>query len=177
AVQVSGIAESSRVDARPLEFPAREKVTNKPSRRLRLRKWFAAAAPLAVMAAAVWLYWSYHRRVALSATDTIVLADVKNETSDPVFDDALDTALRYEMEQTPYLNILSIDKVLGALAELKLPPTTKLTPEVARQVCLHTNSKLVISQSIGDAGNGYHLQMRALDCGSGTTLTKEQADI
>ena len=51
------------------------------------------------------------RRVTLSATDTIVLADVKNETGDPVFDDALDTALRYEMEQTPYLNILGIDKV------------------------------------------------------------------
>jgi tetratricopeptide (TPR) repeat protein len=50
-------------------------------------------------------------------------------------------------------------------------------PEVARQVCLHTNSKLVIYQSIGDAGNGYHLQMRALDCGSGATLAKEPSDI
>ena len=145
--------------------------------RFRLRKWFAAAALLVVMAAAFWLYWSYRHRVTLSATDTIVLADVKNETSDPVFDDALDTALRYEMEQTPYLNILGTDKVLGTLAQLNLPPTTRLTPEVARQVCLRTNSKLVISQSIGDAGNGYHLQMRALDCGSGATLAKEQADI
>jgi len=81
------------------------------------------------------------------------------------------------MEQTPYLNILGIDKVLGTLAELKLPPTTKLTREVARQVCGKTNSKLVISQSIGDAGNAYQLQMWALDCGSGATLAKEQADI
>ena len=130
-----------------------------------------------LVAAAFWLYWSYRRRVTLSATDTIVLADVKNETSDPVFDDALDTLLRYEMEQTPYLNILGIDKVLGTLAQLNLAPTTKLTPEVARQICGKTNSKLVISQSIGDAGNGYRLQMRALDCGSGATLAKEQADI
>ena len=141
-----------------------------------LRKWFAAAAPLAVIAAAFWLYWSYRRPVTLSATDTIVLADVKNETSDPVFDDALDAALRYEMEQTPYLNILGIDKVLGTLAELKLP-TTKLTPELALQICGKTNSKMVISQSIADAGNGYRLQMRALDCGSGATLAKEQVDI
>ncbi|MFY9688922.1 MAG: tetratricopeptide repeat protein, partial [Candidatus Acidiferrales bacterium] len=86
-------------------------------------------------------------------------------------------ALRYEMEQTPYLNILDNDKVLGTLTQLKLPPTTRLTPEVALQVCLRTNSKLAISESIGDAGNGYHLQMRALDCGSGATLAKEQADI
>jgi len=169
--------ETSETDARPVEFPAKEKVTKLPSARFRSRKWFAAAALLTVIAAAVWLYWSYRRGVTLSATDTIVLADVKNETSDPVFDDSLDTALRYEMDQTPYLNILGMDKVLGTLAQLNLPPTTKLTPEVARQICGKTNSKLVISQSISDAGNGYHLQMRALDCGSGATLAQEQAEI
>ena len=168
--------ETSKTDARPVEFPTREKVTKSPSPRLRLRRWFGAAALLAVIAAAFWLYSSY-RQVTLSATDTIVLAGVKNETSDPVFDDALDTAMRYEMEQTPYLNILGIDKVFGTLAQLNLPPTTKLTPDVARQICGKTNSKMVISQSIGDAGNGYHLQMRALDCRSGATLAKEQADI
>jgi DNA-binding winged helix-turn-helix (wHTH) protein/tetratricopeptide (TPR) repeat protein len=169
--------ETSETDARPVEFPAKEKVTKLPSARFRSRKRFAAAALLTVIAAAVWLYWSYRRGVTLSATDTIVLADVKNETSDPVFDDSLDTALRYEMDQTPYLNILGMDKVLGTLAQLNLPPTTKLTPEVARQICGKTNSKLVISQSISDAGNGYHLQMRALDCGSGATLAQEQAEI
>ncbi len=170
-------AETSKTDARPAEFPTRGTVSNSRSRRLGLRKWFAVAALLIVSAAAFWLYWSYSRRVTLSATDTIVLADVKNETGDPVFDDALDTASRYEMEQTPYLNILGIDKVLGTLAQLNLAPTTKLTPEVARQICGKTNSKLVISQSIGDAGNGYRLQMRALDCGSGATVAKEQVDI
>ena len=105
--------------------------------------------------------------MTLSATDTIVLADIKNETSNPVFDDALNTALRYGMEQTPYLNILGIDKVFGILTQLNLPPTTKLTPEVARQVCLRTNSKLVISASIADAGNGFRIGLDAADCQSG----------
>src|ERR1700728_5247478 len=162
---------------RPVEFPTEEQAAKSPTPRLRLRKWIAAAALLGVIAAAFWVYWNYRGRLTLSAADTIVLADVNNETSDPGFDDALDTALRYEMAQTPYLNLLGTDKVVGTLAQLELPQTTKLTPEIARQVCLRTNSKLVVSQSIGDAGNGYHLQMRALDCGSGTTLTKEQADI
>jgi DNA-binding winged helix-turn-helix (wHTH) protein/Flp pilus assembly protein TadD len=169
--------ETSRTEARPAEYPSKEKVTKSLARRLRLRMWFAAAALLAVIAATFWFYLSYQHPVTLSATDTIVLAGVKNETSDPVFDDALDTALRHGMEQTPYLNILGIDKISGTLAQLNLPPTTKLTPEVARQICGKTNSELVISQSISDAGNGYHLQMRALDCGSGATLAKEQADI
>src|SRR6202050_3128597 len=168
--------ETSKTTARPVESPPKEKCPNTPPPALRLR-WYAAAALLAVIAATSWLYSSYRRRVTLSATDTIVLADVSNQTSDPVFDDAFDTALRYEMEQTPYLNILGADKILGTLPQLKLPLTTKLTPDVARQVCLRTNSKMVISQSIGDAGNGYHLQMRALDCGSGRTLAKVQAAI
>ena len=171
--------EPLKTDARPVEIPGTEKITKSlsPSARLRMRRFFAAAVLLAVFATAFWLYRSHHRRVTLSATDTIVLADVKNETSDPVFDDALDTALRYEMEQTPFLNVLGIDKVSGTLTQLNLPPTTKLTPEVARQICGKTNSKMVISQSIGDAGNGYHLQMQALDCGSGATLASEQADV
>jgi serine/threonine protein kinase/DNA-binding winged helix-turn-helix (wHTH) protein len=145
--------------------------------RLRIRRWFWSAALLAVIAAAFWLYWSYRYRVTLSATDTIVLADVNNATSDPVFDDALNASLRRGMGQTPYLNILGLDKVSGTLQQLKLPPATKLTPDVARQVCGKTNSKMVITQSISDAGNGYHLQMRALDCASGATLAREQADI
>jgi hypothetical protein len=143
---------TSKTDARPVEFPTKEKVSKSPQSHLRLRTWFAAAALFAVIAAGIWLYWSYRRPVTLSATDTIVLAGVKNETSDPVFDDALDIVLRYATEQTPYLNILGIDKVSGTLGQLNLPPTTKLTPEVARQVCLRTNSTLVIASSIADAG-------------------------
>jgi DNA-binding winged helix-turn-helix (wHTH) protein len=168
--------EISEIDAPSVKNPTEEKFTKSLPARLHLRKWFAAAL-LAVVVAAFWLYGNYRRRVTLSATDTIVLADVNNEAGDPVFDDALNTALRYEMGQTPYLNVLGDDKVLGTLAQLKLPPTTRLTPDVTRQICGKTNSKMVISHSIGDAGNGYHLQMRALDCGSGATLAQEQADV
>src|SRR5580692_2293376 len=141
------------------------------------RRVLAAGALLAVGALSVWRYEVYRHRITLAPTDTIVLADVDNRTGDPVFDDALNIALRYEMQQTPYLNILGIDKAYAALAQLKLPSTTKITPDVARQICGKTNSKMVISQSIADAGNGYHLEMRALDCGSGATLGKQQADI
>jgi eukaryotic-like serine/threonine-protein kinase len=172
-----GATESPKTDARSVELGSREKLGESAGTGFRLRRSFAAAGLLAVIAAAVWLYLSHRQSVRLYATDTIVLADVKNESSDPVFDDALDAALRYAMAQTPYLNILGTDKVLGTLAQLNLPATTKLTTDVARQVCGKTNSRMVVSQSISDAGNGYHLQMLALDCASGATLAKEQAVI
>ena len=169
--------ETLKIEARSAEFPSKKKATKSPAPRPRWLKWFAGAALLAVVAAAFWWYSSYRHRVTLSVTDTIVLADVGNRTGEPVFDDALNTALRYEMEQTPYLNVLGLDKAYGTMGQLKLAPTTKITPEIARQICGKTNSKMVISDSIADAGNRYHLEMRAIDCGSGATLAEERTDI
>jgi eukaryotic-like serine/threonine-protein kinase len=141
-------------------------------------RWaLAAGALLAVGAVSVWRHEIYRHRITLAPTDTIVLAEVDNRTSDPVFDNALNDALRYEMEQTPYLDLLGLGKTYAALGQLKLLPTTRITPEVARQICSKTNSKMVISDSIADAGNRYHLEIRALDCGSGATLAEEGTDI
>ena len=138
---------------------------------------FGAGAVLAICALSVWRYEVYRHRITLAPTDTIVQADVDNRTNDPVFDDALNTALRYEMQQTPYLNLLESDKAYAIMGQLKLAPTAKITPEIARQICRKTNSKMVISDSIADAGNRYHLEMRALDCGSGATLAEERTEI
>jgi eukaryotic-like serine/threonine-protein kinase len=137
----------------------------------------AAGTLLAVGALGVWRYDVYRRRITLAPTDTIVLADIDNRTSDPVFDGALNTALRYEMDQTPYLNLLGLDKTYGTMEQLKLASTSRITPEIARQICNKTNSKMVIADSIADAGNGYHLEIRALDCGSGATLAEVGTDI
>jgi eukaryotic-like serine/threonine-protein kinase len=147
-----------------------------PARRW-TRRALAAGVLLAVGALSVWRYEVYRHRITLAATDTIVLADVDNRTNDPVFDDALNTALRFEMEQTPYLNVLGLDKAYAAMGQQKLAPATGITPDVARQICRKTNSKMVISDSIDDAGNRYHLEMRALDCGSGAALAEERTDI
>jgi eukaryotic-like serine/threonine-protein kinase len=147
-----------------------------PARR-RTRRALAAGALFAVGAVSVWRYEVYRHRITLAPTDTIVLADVDNRTNEPVFDDALNTALRYEMEQTPYLNLLGLDKTYATMGQLKLAPIAKITPEIARQICSKTNSKMVISDSIADAGNRYHVEIRALDCGSGATLAEERTDI
>jgi serine/threonine protein kinase/tetratricopeptide (TPR) repeat protein len=147
-----------------------------PARRW-TRRVFAAGALLALGALSVWRYQVYRHRITLAPTDTIVLADVDNQTNDPVFDDALNTALRYELQQTPYLNVLGSDKASATLGQLKLAPTTKITPEIALQICSKTNSRMVISDTIADAGNHYYLEMRALDCASGATLAEEQNEI
>jgi eukaryotic-like serine/threonine-protein kinase len=161
---------SSETDPRPAEISSGVKVPKSPSSRLILRKWIPMSALLAVIASVLCLYWNCRQRVTLSVSDTIVLADVTNQTSDPAFEDALNTVLRYAVGQTPYLNTLSIDKVYGTMAELNLAPTTKMNPEVGRQICLRTNSKLLIATSIADAGNGFRIDLDAADCQSGRNV-------
>ena len=146
-----------------------------PARR-RARRWLAAAGLISVLAAAFWFYQSYRNRVTLSNTDTIVLADISNQTGDPGLDDALNAALRYSLEQTPYIDVLAIDKVLGTLRLLNLPPDTRVTPEIAGQISLRTNSKMVIASSIADAGNRFYIELNAIDGQSGTPVARLRED-
>ena len=113
--------------------------------------------------------------MTLSARDTVVLA-VSNQTGDSVFDDAVYTALRVALEQTPYLNVLADNKVRGTLRTLNRSEDAKVTPEIAREVCLQTNSKMVIASSIADAGNGLRIELKGVDCQSGVTVARVQQD-
>jgi tetratricopeptide (TPR) repeat protein len=140
-------------------------------------KALAAVAVLAIVGVGGWLYWQTRNRLKLTSQDTIVLADFTNRTGDPVFDDALNGALRTDLEQTPFLNILSTDKVRGALKQMGRPQDAKLTVDVARDVCLQTNSKAVVAGSIADIGNHYGLALQAVSCPSGKTLTATSMDV
>jgi serine/threonine protein kinase/tetratricopeptide (TPR) repeat protein len=143
----------------------------------RLWKTLAAVALLIAVAAVGWLYWRVRKSMRLSANDSVVLADISNRTSDPVFDDALNTALRVEFGQTPFLNVLAADKVRGTLKLLDLPENAKITPQTARAVCLRTNSRAMIASSIADEGNHFRIDLEGIDCKTGQALAKAGHDI
>jgi eukaryotic-like serine/threonine-protein kinase len=140
-------------------------------------KWLASAALLVVVAAGVWIYIEHRNKVTLFTDDTIVVADADNLTTDPVFEDALRTALSVSLQQTPFLNVLGPDKVNGALKLLNLPVGGKVTPEIARRVCLRTNSKLIIASSIADAGNHFRIELSALSCRDGDVVARVWKDV
>ncbi len=146
-----------------------------PAGRLWIR--IAAIALLATLTTASGLYWRSRNNIKLTDNDTIVLADFTNTTTDPVFDDALNAALRVELEQTPYLNLLALDKVRGTLKETGHPETEKLTPQLARDVCVHTNSKAYVAGSIADHGNHYEIELRGVDCQTGKTFAKTAMEV
>ena len=121
------------------------------------------------------LYYRSHPAKPLTDKDTIVLADFDNKTGDAVFDDTLKTALGVSLGQSPFLSVVSDNKVAAILKRMTRPPDTKLTPDVAREVCQRAASKAYIAGSIANLGSQYVLGLEVVNCQSGDVLAREQA--
>jgi tetratricopeptide (TPR) repeat protein len=129
---------------------------------------------VALLVAGGLYYRSHQQRTRLTEKDTIVLADFANSTGDAVFDDALKTALNVSLRQSPFLNMLSDSEVAKTLQQMTRPSSTKLTPDLAREVCQREGSKAYIAGSIATLGSEYVLGLKAVNCRSEDTLAEEQ---
>ena len=125
------------------------------------------------LAIGAWLYTA-RRAHALSETDTIVLADFANKTRDSVFDDTLQQGLKVQLEQSPFLSLVSEGRIQQTLQLMGQPQTTRLTPNVAREVCQRTGSKAYLSGSIANLGSQYVIGLSAVNCATGDSLVTEQ---
>jgi serine/threonine protein kinase len=119
-------------------------------------------------------YRSHQQSKRLTDKDTIVLTDFANSTGDAVFDDTLKTALGLSLRQSPFLNLLSEREVAKTLKLMTRPADAKLTPELARELCRRAASKAYIAGAIGSLGSKYVLELKAVSCQNGNTLTEEQ---
>jgi serine/threonine protein kinase/tetratricopeptide (TPR) repeat protein len=136
----------------------------------------AAAAFLLLSGVTVWsLTRDSAARPKLTARDTIVLADFDNKTGDPVFDDTLRQGLAVELQQSPYLALISDRTVQQTLTLMGQPKDATLTPEIAQQVCERTGGAAVLDGSIASIGSQYVLGLRAKDCNTGNVLDQQQA--
>jgi eukaryotic-like serine/threonine-protein kinase len=126
------------------------------------------------LAVAGWLFFS-RKAHSLTDKDTIVLADFTNATGDEVFDDTLKQALAVSLAQSPFLNILSEDKVRQTLQQMMRQPNERLTRDLAREVCQRAGSKAYLAGSIATLGKQYVIGLEAVNCASGDVLAREQA--
>jgi eukaryotic-like serine/threonine-protein kinase len=153
------------------------KVAEVPVVGWKLWKILVPAAVILVAVAMAGTFYLRSRQTAhrLTEKDTIVLSDFANSTGDAIFDDTLKTALAVSLRQSPFLNVLSDSEVTKTLQLMTRPASTKLTPEVARELCQRASSKAYIAGSIGSLGSEYVLGLKAVNCQSGDTLAEEQA--
>ena len=145
-------------------------------------KILVPAAVVVVALIAAGLYWRSRSAApvatpaTLSEKDTVVLADFDNKTGDAVFDDALKQALAVQLGQSPFINILSDRKVSETLRLMGSQPNSRITPDVARELCVRTGSKAIVLGSISNLGSQYVIGVDAVGCSSGDTLAKEQEE-
>ncbi len=136
----------------------------------------AAATALIVLLAAAGTYF-YHEKASshlLTEKDTLLLADFTNNTGDPVWDDTLKQWLRVELEQSPYLNIMSDEDVMKLLRYSGHSPSERVTPELARNLCQRAVSKAVLLGSISSVGTQYEIELKAVNCEDNAPLAEER---
>ena len=137
-------------------------------------RWLSIGAAVLVAAAVAGAIYS-RRPPTLTDKDTIVLADFVNRTGDPVFDDTLRQGLAVQLQQSPFLSLISDERIRRTLPLMNQPADARLTPDVARGVCARTGSAAVLEGSIAVLGSQYVLGLRATNCATGETLADEQA--
>ena len=136
------------------------------------------AGTLVVLAAAVFAGWWWAPRTpALTQEDQILVADIENKTTEPIFDDTLRQALAVQLRQSPYLNVVSDDRIQESLRFMKRKPGERLTVDVAREICQRQNVKAMLHGSIGRLGESYVMAVNALNCANGDTLAGEQVQV
>jgi serine/threonine protein kinase/tetratricopeptide (TPR) repeat protein len=136
------------------------------------RRVAAGAAGIALIAAG---YAWDPRAPTLTDRDTIVLADFTNTTGDPVFDETLRQGLAVQLQQSPFLSLISDQRIRRTLPLMNQPADARVTPEVALGVCARTASAAVLEGSIAALGGQYIIGLRAKNCASGDILADEQA--
>jgi eukaryotic-like serine/threonine-protein kinase len=132
-------------------------------------------AVVAVLAVSVGSYFYFHRAAKLTNKDTIVLGDFANSTGVAVFDGTLREGLSVELEQSPFLSLLSKEGIRQTLQMMGQPANARLTPEMAREVCQRTSSAAALDGSIALIGTRYNLILKTVDCASGNLLASTEA--
>ena len=152
--------------------PADERLITKP----RLRRIVMIGLATFIVAAAAGLFFYFNRAGALTDKDTILLADFANTTGDAVLDGTLKTALALQLEQSPFLNLFSDERVREALRYMGRSPDERVTKEIAREICERQGIKAVLAGTVSNLGSHYVIALIATNARTGDVLAREQEE-
>ena len=177
-------ASETRTDLQRLKLDtdsARATTSAKPGAASEIAKHWNVILPAAAAGLALAFfgagYFYFHRTPKLTDKDTIVLADFENKTGDPVFDGTLRQALAVQLEQSPFLSLISEPRIQQTLRLMGRPADARLTPDLAREICERTASAAVLEGSIAPLGSQYVLSLHARNCRTGDALDEQQVQV
>ncbi len=165
----SGRKRSSQISNIGSRF--RETATN-PAAWGRRKKILVGAGIAAALGIGADMYWSKTHAAVLTDKDTVVVAEFTNTTGEAIFDGSLRQGLASQLEQSPFLSIVGDDRIGETLQRMAQPKEARLTQQLAREACKRLGSKATIEGSISGLGGPYELQLRSVDCHTGSVLTQ-----
>jgi len=141
------------------------------------------AAPRAVVGAAlvmgavvVGALFYFQRAQALTETDYILLPEFVNTTGEPVFDGTLRQALAVKLQESPFLNVVSEERIAETLRFMGRAPDEWVTPSLAREICKRQEVKAMVSGQIAPLGRHYVIALNAVNCQTGDALARGQVE-
>jgi len=139
-----------------------------------LRGYVVSGVVVIAVIAALVVFLTRHGRAMMTEKDAILVTDFVNTTADPVFDGTLKKALAVDLEQSPYLNVFSEQKVRQTLQFMGRAPDERITAEVGREICLRDGIKAMLNGSIANLGSQYVITLEAVNASSGESLAREE---
>jgi eukaryotic-like serine/threonine-protein kinase len=133
------------------------------------------ASALVVMTVATGSYFYFHRTSKLTDRDSIVVADFTNSTGDPIFNGTLRQGLTVQLDQSPFLSLVSDERIQQTLGLMGQSRDTRLTPQIARELCRRTDSTAVLDGAIAQIGTQYSIILQAINCASGESVASAGA--
>jgi eukaryotic-like serine/threonine-protein kinase len=133
------------------------------------------AVLVVLLGAGIWFWRRPAARAApFSERDWVVIGEFSNQSGQPHLDLTLRDALAYELDQSPYVNVLPRPRVVEALARMKLPADTPLTEDVGRELCAREGLKALLLGSVSKVGDQYLIAAKVLNASSGVLLASDQ---
>jgi len=146
-----------------------------PDRKSKWKYLLPIGATIVLLILGTLFFLFRHQPMALGAKDTVLVGDFTNTTGDSVFDGALRQGLAVQLEQSPFLSIISDQQIQQTMQMMGQKPDSKLTPEIARELCQRTGSAAVLDGSITQIGTPYLLTLKAVNCSNGELLASTEA--
>ena len=175
---VSPLSTVQTAAARTAPVPAPDQTAvpapTPPVRKTRRRSALAAAV-LTVAGVSGYVAWNTTRTPAFTERDTILVADFANTTGDPAFDDALKQAVSIQLQQTPFVTLLTDQSIARTLRMMQRQVDQPVTGEVARELCQRAGAKATVEGSIAALGSSFVMTLGVHNCQTGESLARQQA--
>jgi len=109
--------------------------------------------------------------------NVVLLGAFQNLAHDPQFDQTFQVATQIDLQQSPYVQVLTQQQIADTLALMTRPPDAALTPAVAREVCERNNGAAIVDGAVAEVGARYLLTLTATNCATGEVIAADKAEV